>query len=132
MYCQNWAVHVTIGWDNILPHMSTLLYRDEVRGYIKIDYYRREDRVTKTLIAEGNKVMDYTIGTARLVVPQRRVFWNEKYIYPLTIINDRVAHEVINVNIFHNIMPHLEECFLTDQLVGQVSVLEPRYPMIYV
>lgn len=122
MSYQNWAVHITVGWADMLPHMASQRYRDSIRGYVTFNYSGWEDCKTNTFITEAKEVVDRNIGTACRVSPQRRVIWNEEYILPLTIINDRVAQEGISLKLFHKIMPRLQEPLRSDQLIGQVNV----------
>lgn len=122
MTYQNWAVHVTVGWADMLPRMAGLRYRDAVRGFLTFNYSGWDECRSEVFIAEAKEVVDQNIGTACRVLPQRRVIWNEEFALPLTIINDRVAQEGINLKLFHRIMPRLQEPFRQDQLIGQVSV----------
>eukprot|EP00171_Calliarthron_tuberculosum_P011315 IDg11315t1 len=85
MSYENWAVHITIGWADMLPRMSSS-DRDAIRGYITLSYSGYAECRTKTFIAEAKEVIDPNIGEACLVTSQRRVIWNEEYILPLTII----------------------------------------------
>ena len=122
MCYQNWAVHVTVGWADLLPRMTEKLYRDQIRGYMKFDYSGWKQSVSKTFISEEKEVVDANIGNACYVLPQRRVIWNEEYILPLTIIDDRVAQEGIHLKLLHKIMPRLDQPSREDQLIGQVNV----------
>ena len=122
MSYQNWAVHITVGWADMLPRMSSARYRDAIRGYVTFNYSGWDECKTKAFIAEAKEVVDSNIGDACRVMPQRRIIWNEEYILPLTIINDRVAQEGIHLKLFHRIMPRLQDPFRTDQLIGQVNV----------
>lgn len=118
----NWAVHITVGWADMLPRMSVPRYRDAVRGYLTFNYSGFEECRSTVFIAEAKEVVDPNIGSACRVLPQRRVIWNEEYVLPLTIINERVAQEGISLKLFHRIMPRLQEPFRGDQLIGHVSV----------
>lgn len=122
MSYQNWAVHITVGWADMLPRMASARYRDAIRGYVTFNYSGWEECKSNTFITEAKEVVDSNIGTACRVLPQRRVIWNEEYILPLTIINDRVAQEGISLKLFHKIMPRLQAPFRDDQLIGQVNV----------
>lgn len=125
MSYQNWAVHVTIGWADMLPRMATSGYRDAVRGYVTLDYSGFEERRTNTFITEAKKVLDRNIGTACRVLPQRRTIWNEEYVLPLTVINNRVTQEGITLKVMHHIMPRLHQALggrTSDQLIGEVNV----------
>jgi len=121
MSYENWRVHITIGWADMLPRMSTG-YRDAIRGYITLSYSGYPERTTKTFIAEAKDVIDPNIGEACVVMPQRRCIWNEEYILPLTIINGRVAQEGIQLKLYHRTMPRLDDMFRGDLLIGQVNV----------
>lgn len=122
MSYENWAVHVTVGWADMLPRMSSRGYRDAIRGYVTFNYSGWPDCISNTFIAEAQDVVDPNIGTACRVLPQRRVIWNEEFILPLTVINGRVAQEGIHLKMYHKIMPRLQTPFRSDQLIGQVSV----------
>lgn len=122
MSYQNWAVHITVGWADMLPRMASPRYRDAIRGFSKFYYSGWDECQTQTFISEAKEVVDPNVAPACRVLPQRRVIWNEEYILPLTIINERVAQEGISLKLFHRIMPRLQDPFREDQLIGQVSV----------
>lgn len=122
MSYQNWAVHITIGWADMLPRMASPRYRDAVRGYMTFDYSGHPQLMTETNISVAKDVVDPNIGDACLVLPQRRVIWNEEYVLPLTIVNDRVSQEGIHLALFHRVMPRLQAPFRQDQLIGNVNV----------
>eukprot|EP00178_Gracilaria_changii_P012106 TRINITY_DN3416_c0_g1_i1.p1 TRINITY_DN3416_c0_g1~~TRINITY_DN3416_c0_g1_i1.p1 ORF type:complete len:2205 (-),score=427.39 TRINITY_DN3416_c0_g1_i1:774-6683(-) len=119
---QNWAVHITVGWADMLPNMVGTSYRDTIRGYVAFNYSGWDDCKTKVFIAEAKDVIDPNIGTACRVYPQRRVIWNAEYVLPLTVINDRVAQEGISLKLYHKVMPRLQDPFRSDKLIGQVNV----------
>ena len=121
MSYENWGVHITIGWADMLPRMSTG-YRDAIRGYITLSYSGYPECTTKTFIAEKKEIEDPNIGEACNVLPQRRVIWNEEYILPLTIINGRVAQEGIQLKLYHRTMPRIDDPFRGDLPIGQVNV----------
>lgn len=122
MAYQNWSVHVTVGWADMLPCMSTHGYRDAVRGCVAFDYSGFEVKTTRHFIAEAKEVVDKNIGTACRVLPQRRVIWNEEYVLPLTVINGRVTQEGINLKLMHKILPMLRSPSREDHLIGEVTV----------
>lgn len=122
MSYQNWGVHITVGWADMLPRMASARYRDAIRGYVTFNYSGWEECKTNVFITEAKEVVDMNIGSGCRVLPQRRVIWNEEYILPLTIINNRVAQEGISLKLFHRIMPRLQDPFRGDQLIGQVNV----------
>lgn len=122
MSYQNWAVHITVGWADMLPHMASPRYRDAIRGYMTFDYSGYEQHMTDTNIAVAKEVIDPNIGDACRVMSQRRVIWNEEYVLPLTIVNGRVAQEGIHLRLFHRVMPRLQAPFRENQLIGQVNV----------
>lgn len=119
---QNWAVHITVGWADMLPNMVGSGYRDAIRGYVTFNYSGWKDHQTRVFIAEAKDVIDPNIGTACRVSPQRRVIWNEEYVLPLTVINERVAQEGISLKLYHKVMPRLQDPFRADKLIGQVNV----------
>lgn len=122
MSYKNWAVHITIGWADMLPRMASPRYRDAVRGYMTFDYSGHPQLMTETTVAVAKEVVDPNIGDACLVMPQRRVIWNEEYVLPLTIVNDRVSQEGIHLALYHRVMPRLQAPFREDQLIGNVNV----------
>lgn len=122
MSYQNWAVHVTVGWADMLPCMSTHGYRDAIRGCVVFNYSGYEDKTTRHFIAEAKDVVDRNIGTACRVLPQRRVIWNEEYVLPLTVINGRVTQEGITLKLMHKILPRLLSPSREDHLIGEVTV----------
>lgn len=122
MSYQNWAVHITVGWADMLPRMATARYRDAVRGFVTCAYSGWDESTSKTNVAIAKDVIDPNIGEACRVMPQRRVIWNEEYILPLTIVNDRVSQEGIQLRLYHRVMPRLQSPFRENQLIGQVNV----------
>jgi C2 domain len=122
MSYQNWAIHITVGWADMLPRMASAGYRDAVRGYMTFDYSGYEQVMTTTNISMAKEVADPNIGDACRVLPQRRVIWNEEYVLPLTIVNERVSQEGIHLGLFHRVMPRLQAPFRENQLIGQVNV----------
>jgi C2 domain len=122
MSYKNWAIHITVGWADMLPRMASPRYRDAVRGYMTFDYSGYEQSMTETNISVAKEVVDPNIGDACRVMPQRRVIWNEEYVLPLTIVNDRVSQEGIHLGLFHRVMPRLQAPFRENQLIGHVNV----------
>lgn len=122
MSYRNWAIHIAVGWADMLPRMASPRYRDAVRGYMTFDYSGYDQVMTQTNISVAKGVVDPNIGDACLVMPQRRVIWNEEYVLPLTIINDRVSQEGIHLGLFHRVMPRLQAPFRENQLIGNVNV----------
>lgn len=122
MSYQNWAIHISVGWADMLPRMASPRYRDAVRGYMTFDYSGWDQVMTSTNISMAKEVVDPNIGDSCRVLPQRRVIWNEEYVLPLTIVNNRVSQEGIHLNLFHRVMPRLSEPFRDNQLIGHVNV----------
>lgn len=122
MSYKNWAIHITVGWADMLPRMASAGYRDAVRGYMTFDYSGWDQQVTGTCISVAKEVVDPNIGDCCRVMPQRRVIWNQEYVLPLTVVNERVSQEGIHLKVYHRVMPRLHAPFRANQLVGQVNV----------
>ncbi|PXF42859.1 Dysferlin [Gracilariopsis chorda] len=65
---QDWAVHITIVWANMLPDMVSPGYRDAIRGYA-FNYSGWKDHETGVFIAESKDVIDPKVGKECRVSP---------------------------------------------------------------
>lgn len=117
------AVHICVGWADMLPRMTNsgragaLASPDIIRGYMVFEYTGFPDAQSRTFLCEARDVADPNVGSACLVEPQRRLIWNEEYVLPLTVVNGRIAQDGVVVKLFH------QESGQTSKFIGQVSLL---------
>ncbi|GAB0494220.1 hypothetical protein MMPV_005511 [Pyropia vietnamensis] len=117
------AVHICVGWADMLPRMTNsgragaLANPDIIRGYMVFEYTGFPDAQSRTFLCEAREVTDPNVGSACLVEPQRRLIWNEEYVLPLTVVNGRIAQDGVVVKLFH------QESSSTRKFIGQVSLL---------
>jgi len=109
MTISDWTVHVCIGWADMLPRMKSDS-RDVVRGFIEMNYTGYPKLAGRTFIAEAREIIDPTLEDNCRVYPQRRVVWNEEYVFPLKVINGLVNQDGVWFRLYHrdsNGNPHL-------------------------
>lgn len=117
------AVHVCVGWADMLPRMTSsgragaLASADVIRGYMVFEYTGFADAKSRTFLCEAREVTDPNVGSACLVEPQRRLIWNEEYVLPLTVVNGRVSQEGVVVKLYH------QDSGNTSKFIGQVTLL---------
>jgi len=122
MEYKTFAVHVCVGWADMLPRMTdsgragALASADVIRGYMVFEYTGFAPSQSRTFLCEARDVTDPNVGSACLVEPQRRLIWNEEFVLPLTVVNGQVSQEGVVVKLFH------ADSGSTSKFIGQVTL----------